>query len=98
MCKTNQTKLCYSVSVEIGLGDDLQILHNKKYTTLREVAKELSLPYQQVTDISIGRSKRFKTSFKYQPRITIQKLSNIVDNGITEINQDKEAKKEVGEG
>ena len=97
----NQNKLCYSVSVVIGLGDDIQILHDKNYTTLREIANDLNLPYQQVADISIGRSKRFKTSFKYQPRINIQKLS--LNSYTKDVKQEKEKHKEeeavqVGKG
>jgi len=51
-------------------------LHSGEYKTLREIATELSLSYQQVADISVGRYKRFnKGTFKYQPQVSIQKIS-----------------------
>ena len=54
-------------------------LHSGEYKTLKEIAEELSLTYQQVADISVGRYKKFnKGSFKYQPQVSIQKISNNV--------------------
>lgn len=51
-------------------------LHNKEYKTLREIAQDLSLTYQQVADISVGRFKKYgKSNFKYQPKISIEKIS-----------------------
>ena len=51
-------------------------LHSKEYTTLKEIAEDLGLSYQQAADISVGRMKKFvKGSFKYQPTIDIQKIS-----------------------
>ena len=75
MGRTNQSKLCYSVLIK--LGD--QILHKNRYPTLSEVANDLCLTYQQVADISAGRSKKFESKFKYQPKIEIKKLS-LIDN------------------
>ena len=63
---------------------------------MSEVAKDLNLPYQQVADISIGRSKRFKTSFKYQPRITIQKLSLNSHKDVKEEETEEETDKNLG--
>ena len=71
MGRTNQTKLCYSVSVSI----DGNILHNREYISLGDIANDLNLTYDQVAALSIGRSKKFESNFKYQPKINIKKIS-----------------------
>jgi len=73
MGRTNQTKLCYSVLIKIGE----QVLHENDYPTLSSVAQDLNLTYAQVADLSIGRSKKFESDFKYQPKIEIRKLSMV---------------------
>ena len=51
-------------------------LHSAEYKTLKEIAEDLGLSYQQAADISVGRMKKFiKGGFKYQPTIDIQKIS-----------------------
>jgi len=51
-------------------------LHSGEYKTLKEIADALSLSYQQVADISVGRYKKFRQGgFKYQPQVSIQKIS-----------------------
>ena len=70
MGRTNQTKLCYTVLVKVGE----HILHDKDYISLGEIATDLNLTYYQVADISAGR-KKFKTNFKYQPEVHINKIS-----------------------
>lgn len=70
MGRTNQQKLCYSVLVI--LGDT--ILHDTKYKTLGDAAKDLNLTYQQISDLSVGRSKKFMSDFKYQPIIKVEKI------------------------
>jgi hypothetical protein len=51
-------------------------LHSKEYKTLKEIAEDLGLTYQQIADISVGRMKKFsRGGFKYQPSIEIQKIS-----------------------
>ena len=70
MGRTNQKKLCYGVLVKIGD----HILHEQDYISLRDIAEELNLTYYQVADISAGR-KKFKTNFKYQPEVHINKIS-----------------------
>lgn len=72
MGRTNQKKLCYTVSVSV----DGNILHNQDYISLGEIANDLNLTYHQVAALSIGRSKQFDSSFKYQPKIQIKKISN----------------------
>tara|TARA_R100000306_G_scaffold47878_1_gene45471 strand:+ start:585 stop:857 length:273 start_codon:yes stop_codon:yes gene_type:complete len=80
MGRQNQKKLCYSVLVKIGE----HILHDNEYITLYDVARDLNLTYAQVADLSIGRSKKFESKFKYQPKIEIRKLSTIEHNGTEE--------------
>ena len=47
-----------------------------KNKTLKDIAEDLGLTYQQIADISVGRMKKFmKGGFKYQPTIDIQKIS-----------------------
>jgi len=76
MGRTNQSKLCYTCAVRIGTT----LLHSGKYPTLSSIAQDLGLTYAQVADISIGRSKKFTSNFKYQPRIEIKKLSEVEYN------------------
>ena len=73
MGRTNQQKLCWNVIV--SLQDT--ILHKGEYISLKEIADDLNLSYHQVADISIGR-KKFNTKFKYQPKIEINKISELV--------------------
>ena len=75
MGRTNQSTLCYTCVVLIGTPT---ILHSGNYATLSSIAQDLGLTYAQVADISIGRSKKFTSNFKYQPRIEIKKLSEVV--------------------
>ena len=74
MGRTNQSKLCYTCAVRIGTT----LLHSRNYPTLSEIAKDLGLTYSQVADISIGRSKKFESKFKYQPQIVIKQISESV--------------------
>ncbi len=74
MGRTNQSKLCYSCAVQIGTT----LLHSRNYPTLSSIAKDLGLTYSQVADISIGRSKKFDSKFKYQPQVVIKKISESV--------------------
>ena len=73
MGRTNQRKLCYSVLIKIGE----QVLHENDYPTLSSVAQDLNLTYAQVAYLSIGRSNKFESDFKYQPKIEIRKLSMV---------------------
>jgi hypothetical protein len=72
MGRINQKKLCWGVVVRIG--EDT--IHNQEYISLSDVAQDLNLTYQQVADISVGRSKKFNSNFKYQPKIEIKKISH----------------------
>jgi hypothetical protein len=70
MGRTDQKKLCWEVVVRIGES----ILHRQEYISLSEIAEELNLTYYQVANLSIGRSKQFEGSFKYQPKVEIKKI------------------------
>jgi hypothetical protein len=70
MGRTNQKKLIWDVVVRIG--EDT--IHDKQYISIKDIADDLNLTYQQVSDLSIGRSKRFDSNFKYQPKIQIKKI------------------------
>ena len=73
MGRTNQKKICYNCVVKIG---DI-IIHDQDYISLKDIADELDLTYHQVANISAGRYKE-KTNFKYQPRVSINKISDNV--------------------
>tara|TARA_R110000803_G_scaffold29067_6_gene66647 strand:- start:192 stop:428 length:237 start_codon:yes stop_codon:yes gene_type:complete len=77
MGRLNQKKLCYSVLVKIGE----QVIHEDEYISLRDIAQDLNLSYQQVANLSCGRCKAFSQSgFKYNPQVEIKKLSTIDNN------------------
>lgn len=60
----------------VGQGENQTELHSKEYKTLKDIAEDLGLSYQQVADISVGRMKKFKEGgFKYQPSVNIEKIS-----------------------
>ena len=71
MGRINQKKICYNCVVKIG---DI-IIHDQDYISLKDIATELDLTYYQVANISAGRYKE-KTNFKYQPRVSINKISD----------------------
>lgn len=73
MGRINQKKICYNCVVKIG---DI-IIHDQDYISLKDIATELDLTYYQVANISAGRYKD-KTNFKYQPRVSINKISDNV--------------------
>ena len=62
--------------VEIKFNDN--IIHTDKYRSLREIATELGMTYQQVADINCGRfnPKFINKNFLYQPKIIIQRIKN----------------------
>ena len=64
------------LETKLKLAQDIIRYNDSLLYNLREIANELSLTYQQVADISVGRYKKFnKSSFKYQPQVSIQKIS-----------------------
>jgi hypothetical protein len=62
--------------VEIKFNDN--IIHTDKYRSLREIATELGMTYQQVADINCGRfnPKFINKDFLFQPKIIIQRIKN----------------------
>jgi hypothetical protein len=62
--------------VEIKFDD--KIIHTNQYKSLREIAKQLGMTYQQVADINCGRfnPKFINKDFIYQPKIQIQRIKN----------------------
>jgi len=62
--------------VEIKFNDN--IIHTDKYRSLREIATELGMTYQQVADINCGRfnPKFINKNFLFQPKIIIQRIKN----------------------
>jgi len=77
MGRLNQKKLCYSVLVKIGE----QVIHEHQYISLKDIADDLNLSYQQVANLSCGRCKVSNLSgFKYNPQVEIKKLSTQDNN------------------
>tara|TARA_R110000824_G_scaffold177496_4_gene356926 strand:- start:1206 stop:1418 length:213 start_codon:yes stop_codon:yes gene_type:complete len=52
------------------------VIHEKIYNSLNEVAQGLGLKYQQVADINCGRitPKFISPNFAFQPKININKI------------------------
>ena len=62
--------------VEIKFED--KIIHTDKYNSLKDIATNLGMSYQQVADINCGRytPKFINKKFLYQPKITIERIKN----------------------
>tara|TARA_R100000654_G_scaffold19091_1_gene39288 strand:- start:1834 stop:2049 length:216 start_codon:yes stop_codon:yes gene_type:complete len=60
--------------VMITLNDN--IIHDKTYRSMTDIASQLGMSYQQVADISCGRviPKYISTEFPFQPKINITKI------------------------
>ncbi len=60
--------------VVITLNDT--IIHNQTYSSMKDIANNLSMTYQQVADISCGRvmPKYISNNFPFQPKININKI------------------------
>jgi len=54
--------------------NELNILHNENYNSLKEIAEDLGLTYQQVADLSSRKEKKKYQQFKYFPKIEIVKI------------------------
>ena len=50
------------------------ILHNENYKSLKDIATDLGLSYQQVADLSSRKEKRKYQEFKYFPKIEINRI------------------------
>ena len=65
------------------------VIHDKDYITLRDIANDIGLSYNQVADISAQRIKNNKYSkFKYFPKITIKRINRKDDNEIPNEKED----------
>ena len=62
--------------VEIKFNDN--IIHSNKYKSLKEIANNLGMTYQQVADINCGRFNPtyINKDFLFQPEIRIQRIKN----------------------
>ena len=57
------------------------VIHDKDYTTLKEIADYIGLSYNQIADISSQRIKSNKyNKFKYFPKIAINRINRKNDN------------------
>lgn len=54
-----------------------KVIHDKKYHTLQEIAKDLGITNSMVYDLSRRTKPQKYTQFKYYPKIHIQKLSKV---------------------
>ncbi len=79
------SKPCFNCSIE----QNDNIIHNKDYNTLKEIAEDIGLSYNQVADISAQRIKNNKyANFKFFPKITINRINR--KNTILENKEDQE--------
>tara|TARA_R110001592_G_scaffold311533_1_gene586431 strand:+ start:296 stop:508 length:213 start_codon:yes stop_codon:yes gene_type:complete len=62
--------------VEIKFNDN--IIHSNYYKSLRDIANNLGMTYQQVADINCGRFNPtyINKDFLFQPEIIIQRIKN----------------------
>ena len=49
-------------------------LHNQDYKTLKDIANDLGLTYQQVADLSSRKEKKKYKVFKFFPKIEINRI------------------------
>lgn len=70
-----------------------EIIFHQKYKTLKDIAEELNLSYNQVVEISRGRKKegkgKYDTIYKIRKYGTIGKIKQNTEN-IKELNIDEE--------
>ena len=63
-----------------GLINDELILLDINVLTLKDLAKELDMTYQQVADLSSrGQNKKY-LRFKYSPKVEINKIKQNINN------------------
>ena len=66
----------WRVLVTIDADLVLVTLHDKTYSSFKEISEDLNLSLQQVGDISINRKNKFKNNkFRYSPLTKIDKLT-----------------------
>ena len=57
-----------------GLINDELILLDINVSTLKDLAKELDMTYQQVADLSSRKQKKNYLKFKFSPKVEITKI------------------------
>ena len=51
------------------------ILHDKDYITLRDIAEDIGLSYSIIADISSGRKQnKYYKNFKFMPKVEIKRI------------------------
>lgn len=55
-------------------------LHNQDYKSLRDIANDLGLTYQQVADLSSRKERKKYQDFKFFPKIEINRIKKESDN------------------
>tara|TARA_R100000541_G_scaffold46546_3_gene53622 strand:+ start:4283 stop:4567 length:285 start_codon:yes stop_codon:yes gene_type:complete len=77
-------KLCWNCKISIQ-GNEL---HNKDYTTLKQIGEDLGISYNRVFELSTKGRKKY-TTFKYEPKVTITNLKELSTTPKTPINSPK---------
>jgi hypothetical protein len=65
-------KNCYCCEVSIN---DTLLMPMREFKTLKDIAEDLGMTYNQIADISCGRVVK-KYKFKFMPSIVIHKLES----------------------
>ena len=74
----NTKKLCYNLKIEIND----EVIKNKDFTTLKEIADDCGFTYNRVVEMMRGRKKQL--SGKYEPKYYINKIEEKNDDIIEE--------------
>ena len=67
----------YNCKIYHDIGETTSMtLHNQDYKSLKEIAIDLGLTYQQVADLSSRKEKKRYQQFKFFPKIEIIRLKS----------------------
>ena len=66
----------FNCKVTQNLGESTLTIFDKNFRTLKDIATELGLTYQQVADLSSRKTKKKYQQFKYFPKIDIMRINN----------------------
>lgn len=64
----------FSCKIYQELGSSSLTILDREFKTLKDIAKELGLTYQQVADLSSRGSRKRYQQFKYYPKIDIRRI------------------------
>jgi hypothetical protein len=65
----------FNCKIYHSIGENTSMtLHNQDYDSLKEMATDLGLTYNQVADLSCNKEKKDYQKFKFYPKIEITKL------------------------